>query len=101
MCQAPGPQARFPAQEFLRGEVADCPVRTVGVVLVDPVGEDDAGLGERVWLLTILALIPEAGVKGLNIAVLPRRAWVDIEGADAAVSQAGAAGADDKLGPLS
>ena len=56
---------------------------TLLVVDGDPVGDDYAGLGERVELLTIEALIPEAGVKGLDVAVLPGRARVDVEGADA------------------
>ena len=73
---------------------------TLLVVDGDPVGDDYAGLGERVELLTIEALIPEAGVKGLDVAVLPGRARIDVEGADAAVSQAVADGAGDKLGAV-
>ena len=88
MCQAPGPQARFPAHEFVRGEVAEGAVGPIGVAVVDPAGVHDPGLGERVGQLTILALIPEAVVKGLNVAVLQGRTRVDVVGADAAVGQA-------------
>ena len=56
---------------------------TLLVVDADPVGDDDAGLGERVELLAVETLVPEAGVKGLDVAVLPGRARVDVEGADA------------------
>ena len=73
---------------------------TLLVVDTNPVGDDDAGLGERIELLAVEALIPEAGVKGLDVTVLPGRARVDVERTDAAVSQAVADGAGDKLGPI-
>ena len=43
---------------------------TLLVVDGDPFGDDDAGLGERVELLAVEALVPEAGVKGFGVAVL-------------------------------
>ena len=69
MCQAPGPQARFPPRELVRREVADGAVGTVGVVVVDPAGEHDPGLGERVELLAIKELFAEGGVEALDEAV--------------------------------
>ena len=78
MCQATGPQARFPSRELVRGEVADGAVGTVGVVVVDPTGEHDPGLGERVELLAVEELVSCAGVERFDKAVLPRRAWVDV-----------------------
>jgi len=70
------------------------------VVEADPVGDDDAGFGERVELLAVETLVTEAGVKGLDVTVLPRRAWGDIERANAAVGQAIPDGTGDKLGAV-
>jgi len=39
------------------------------VVEADPVGDDDAGFGERVELLAVETLVTEAGVKGLDVTV--------------------------------
>ena len=91
----PGPRSGLVGRE-----VAHAAVGTLLVVDGDPVGDDDAGLGERVELLAVEALVPEAGVKGFNVTVLPGRARVDVERTDAAVSQAVADGAGDKLGPV-
>jgi hypothetical protein len=46
-------------------------MRPVGVVVVDPAGEHDPGLGERVELLAVEELAAGAGVKRLGEAVLP------------------------------
>jgi len=81
-------------------EVAHPAVGTLLVVDGDPVGDDDAGLGERVELLAVEALIPEAGVVALDDPVLPGRAGVDGERADATVGQAVADDSSDKLGPV-
>lgn len=89
-----------PCSGFVGRQVAHAAVRTLLVVDADPVGDDDAGLGERVELLAVEALGPEAGVKGFDVTVLPRRARVDVERADAAVGQAVADGAGDKLGAV-
>ena len=95
--RAGGPR---PRSGLVGRKVAHAAVGTLLVVDGDPVGDDDAGLGERVELLAVEALVPEAGVKGLDVAVLPGRARVDVEGADAAVGQAVADGAGDKLGAV-
>lgn len=57
---------------------------TVGVVVVDPAGEVDAGLGERLELHAVEELAASAGVERLDEAVLPGRAQVDVESLDAA-----------------
>ena len=49
---------------------------TVGVVVVDPAGEHDPGLGERVELLAVEELASCAGVERFDEAVLPGRAGV-------------------------
>ncbi len=88
----PGPRSGLVGRQ-----IAYSAVGPLLVVEADPVGDDDAGLGERVELLAVEAFVPEAGVKGFDVTVLPRRARVDVERADAAVSQAVADGAGDKL----
>ena len=97
MCQATGPQARFPPCELVRREVADGAVGTVGVVVVDPAGEHDPGLGECVELLAVEELAASAGVERFDEAVLPRRAGVDVEGLDAAQGEAVAYDPRDEL----
>ena len=97
MCQAPGPQARFPPRELVRREVADGAMRPVGVVVVDPAGEHDPGLGERVELLAVKELLTEGGVERFDEAVLPGRAGVDVQGLDAAQGEAVADGPGDEL----
>ena len=86
-----------PRSGLVGSQIAYSAVGPLLVVEADPVGDDDAGLGERVELLAVEALVPEAGVKGFDVTVLPRRARVDVERADAAVSQAVPDGTGDKL----
>ena len=50
----------------MRGKVADGAVRAVGVIVVDPAGEHDPGLGERVELLAVEELASCAGVERLD-----------------------------------
>lgn len=57
-------------------------------------------MGECVVLFAVEAHVPEAGVKGFGVAVLPGRAPVDVEGADDAVDQAVSDGTGDKLGAV-
>ena len=78
-------------------EVAHPAVGTLLVVDGDPVGDDDAGLGERVELLAVEALIPEAGVVALDDPVLPGRAGVDGDGLDAVGSHELLDGLGDEL----
>ena len=82
------------------GEVAQGAVRAVGVVVVDPAGEHDPGLGERIELLPVEELASCAGVERLDEAVLPGRARVDVEGLDAAQGEAVADGPGDELRPV-
>ena len=91
------PRGGFGAHGLVGREVADGSMRPVGVVVVDPFGEHDPGLGERVELLAVESLVPEAAVKGFDVAVLPGRARVDGEGADAAQGEAVAYRPRDKL----
>ena len=65
-------------------EVTHADAGTLLFVDGDPVRDDYKGVGERVELLAVGALAPEAGVKGLDVAVLPGRARVDVDGADTA-----------------
>ena len=95
--RAGGPR---PRSGLVGGQVAHPSMGSLLVVQADPVGDDDAGFGGSVELLNIEALIAEAGVKGFDVAVLPARARVDVEGTDAAVGQAVADGAGDKLWPV-
>jgi len=88
LCQAPGPKARFPSGELVRREVADGAVGSVGVVVLDPIGDDDPGFGERVELLAVKELLAEGGVERLDEAVLPGRARIDVEGLDVACREA-------------
>lgn len=72
-------------------------MRPVGVVVVDPFGEHDPGLGERVELLAVEELASCAGVERLDEAVLPGRAGVDVQGLDAAQGEAVANNPRDEL----
>ena len=89
-----------PRSGLVGGQVAHASMGSLLVVEADPVGDDDAGFGERVELLAVETLVTEAGVKGLDVTVLPRRAGVDVERPDAAVDQAFSDGKDDKLGAV-
>ena len=55
------------------------------------------GLGERVELRAVEGLTSCAGVEGLDEAILPRRARVDVEGLDAAQGEAVADGPGNEL----
>ena len=81
-------------------EVAHPAVGTLLVVDGDPVGDDDAGLGERVELLAVEALIPEAGVVALDDPVLPGAAWFDGDGLDAVGGHELLDGLGDELGAV-
>ena len=67
-----------PRSGLVGSQVAYSAVGTLLVVEADPVGDDDGSFGERVELLAVEALIAEAGVKGFDVAVLPRRAGGDV-----------------------
>ena len=95
--RAGGPR---PRSGLVGSQVAYAAVGPLLVVEADPVGDDDASFGERIELLAVEAFVTEAGVKGFDLAVLPRRAGVDVEGADTAVGQTVADSAGDKLGPV-
>ncbi len=91
------PRGGFGAHGLVGREVADGSMRPVGVVVVDPFGEHDPGLGERVELLAVEELAAGAGVERLDEAVLPGRAGVDVQGLDAAQGEAVAYRPRDKL----
>jgi hypothetical protein len=59
-------------------------VETTVVIVVDPASGFAPGLGERVELLALDELAASANVELLDEAVLPRSAWVGVEGNDAA-----------------
>ena len=86
-----------PRSGLVGSQVAYAAVGPLLVVEADPVGDDDASFGERVELLAVEALVTEAGVKGFDVTVLPGRARVDVERADAAVGKAVPDGTGDKL----
>jgi len=64
-------------------------VGSVGVVVVDPAGDDDAGLGELVELLAVEELAAGASVGRFDEAVLPGRARIDGVSLDAVGCPAG------------
>lgn len=57
------------------------------VVLVAPVLDDDAGLGQGPELFPVQALFPEPGVEAFDITVLPGTAGIDVEGLDSLSGQ--------------
>ncbi len=70
---------------------------SVGVVVVDPAGEDDPGLGERVELLAVEELAAGASVERLVDPVLPGAARVDGDGLDALLGHEALDGLGDEL----
>ena len=59
--RAGGPR---PRSGLVGREVAHAAVGTLLIVYADPVGDDDAGLGERVELLAVEALVNLGGGRG-------------------------------------
>ena len=100
MCQDTGPEARCPAHEFVRGEGADGLVRAVAVVVPQPVAHGDGDVVVVMEPPPVGELSAEAGVIAFDDPVLPGRAGVDGERADATVGQAVADDSSDKLGPV-
>ena len=72
----------MPRSGLVGGHVAHPSMGSLLVVQADPVRDDDSRFRQRVELLAVEALITEAGVKGFDVAVLPGRAGVYVEGAD-------------------
>ena len=101
MCQDTGSEARCPALEFVWGEAADGAMGAVAVVVPQPAAHGDVDVVVVMEPPPVGELPAEAGVVALDDPVLPGRAGVDGERADATVSQAVADDSSDKLGPLS
>jgi hypothetical protein len=59
--------------------VAEFAVEPQGVVLDPEVLDDNVGLGQRLHLLLIEALIAEAEVERFHEAILPRTGWGDVD----------------------
>lgn len=49
------------------------------IVMTAPSLDENLSLVERRELLTFKQLVAELGVEALAIAILPRRAWLDVE----------------------
>ena len=76
---------------------AQASMRSDIVVILAPVGEDDAGFAEGVEQFSVEALGAEARVEGLSVTVLPGAARVDVERLDLVVSEPVLDGLGDKL----
>ncbi len=77
----PGSCARCPrGREDGRGLAAQRGVRPVGVVVLPPVLDDDAGLGQAGEQLKVEQLVAHAGVEGLHERVVPGGARIDVAG---------------------
>lgn len=62
-------------------------MRPLLVVLVAVVFDDDPSLGQAPELFAVQALVPEAAVEGLDEAVLPRAAGLDVDRPDLGFGQ--------------
>src|SRR5215207_1181836 len=60
--------------------VAEGCMRPDGIVMTAPALDDDLRLAESVEDLAVEQLVPEPGIKALDIAILPRAAWSDVGG---------------------
>lgn len=58
-------------------------MRPEAIVMIAPPAGDAPDLPQTVEDFTIEQFIPQAGIEALDIAILPRAAGLDIEGADA------------------
>src|SRR5215204_3513330 len=63
-----------------RGLVAEGCMRPDGIVMTAPALDDDLRLAESVEDLAVEQLVPEPGIKALDIAILPRASWSDVGG---------------------
>ena len=98
MCQDTGSEARCPALEFVWGEVADGAMGAVAVVVPQPIAHGDGDVVVTMEPPPVGELPAEAGVVAFDEPVLPGRAGVDGERADAEVGKAVPDGTGDKLG---
>ena len=60
--------------------VAQSTVWSDGVVVSPPLFDDDLSLFEGIEDLPIQQFVPEAGIEGLAVSVLPRRAGFNVSG---------------------
>ena len=60
--------------------VAQSTVGSDGVVVSPPLFDDDLSLFEGIEDLPIQQFVPEAGIEGLAVSVLPRRAGFNVSG---------------------
>ena len=63
-----------------RRAVAQSTVWSDGVVVSPPLFDDDLSLFEGIEDLPIKQFVPEAGIEGLAVSVLPRRAGFNVGG---------------------
>src|SRR3954463_11087360 len=75
-------------------------MRSVGVVVLAPVLDDDLGFGEAAELLDVEQLVAGAAVEGFHVGVLPRRAGLDERGLGAAEATPVAQRVRGQLGPV-
>lgn len=68
---------------FCRRLVAQRGMRSDGVVVVSPQGQLSAGIGQAVEDLLVQAIVAQAAIEGLDVAVLLRLARVDVVPFDA------------------
>jgi len=89
-----------PGGERFRGQGPKGAVRSLVIVLPTPVVSQGFRFSQVGEALGVQELIPEAGVEGFSIAVLPRRPRFHEEGADSGLLEPGVDGLRDELGSV-
>ncbi len=70
------------------------------VVIIAPPAGDAMDLLKTVEDLAVEQTIAQAGVEAFDLAVLPKAAWLDVQGGDAESAQPLPHGVGDNSGPL-
>ena len=83
-----------------RRAIAQCTVRSLGIIVAPPFFDDDLGFAQRVEDLAVQQLVAEPAVEALTIAVLPGAARFDKCGLGAHGIDPFPDGLGDELGPI-
>jgi hypothetical protein len=72
-------------------------MRALRVVLTAPAFDEDLGFVQRIEEFHVQQLIPQLSIKGLDIPILPRTPWLDVQRRDGQHAMPGPQGPSDKF----